>query len=87
MPKVWRIPRYVLSQGEAAGTGGLEALINSKPCPQNPKLSVSKEIEDKVVYVRREFCLGQQRISWYLERYQGLAVSSSGVFGILKRMA
>jgi transposase InsO family protein len=65
--------------------GGLQALINSKPCPQNPKLRVSKEIEDKVVYVRREFGLGQQRISWYLERYHGLAVSSSGVFGILKR--
>lgn len=65
--------------------GGLEALINSKPCPQNPKLRVSREIEDKVLYVRREFGLGQQRISWYLQRYCGLTVSSSGVFGILKR--
>jgi len=31
--------------------GGLKALINSKLCPQNPKLRVSKEIEDKVVYI------------------------------------
>ena len=46
--------------------GGVEALVNSKPCPENSALRVPKEIEDKILYVRREFGLGQLRISWYL---------------------
>ena len=35
--------------------------------------------------MRREFSLGQLRISWYLERYYGMKVSPNGVFGVLKR--
>jgi transposase InsO family protein len=46
---------------------------------------VAAEIEEKILHVRREFGLGQLRISWYLQRYYGLRVSSSGVFGVLKR--
>jgi len=46
--------------------GGAEALVNSKPCPENPKIRVSKIIGDKILHVRREFGLGQQRIVWYL---------------------
>lgn len=64
---------------------GSEGLINSKPCPENPKIRVPISVEEKVLYVRREFGLGQQRISWYLERYYGIKISSSGVFGVLKR--
>ena len=64
---------------------GPNAMINSKPCPENPKIHVPKTVEEKVLYVRREFGLGQQRISWYLERYYGLKISSSGVFSVLKR--
>jgi len=66
-------------------TGGTQALVNSKPCPENPTLRVSKDIEEKILYVRREFGLGQLRISWYLQRHYGLKVSSSGVFCVLKR--
>jgi len=42
--------------------GGKQALINSKPCLENPKIRVDKHIEEKILYVRREFGLGQQRI-------------------------
>jgi len=66
-------------------TGGPEALINSKPCPENPKIRVPKDVEEKILYVRREFGLGQLRISWYLQRYYGIKVSSNGVYGVLKR--
>jgi len=65
--------------------GGPEALVNSKPCPENPKIRVPKEIEEKILYVRKEFGLGQQRISWYLERYHDMKVSPTGIFGVLKR--
>lgn len=64
---------------------GIEALVNSKPCPQNPSIRVAKEIEDKILYVRKEFGLGSQRIGWYLERHHGLTVSTSGVRGVLCR--
>ena len=66
-------------------TGGPEALINSKPCPENPKIRVPKDVEEKILYVRRQFGLGQLRISWYLQRYYGMKVSPTGVFGVLKR--
>jgi transposase InsO family protein len=65
--------------------GGPQALVNSKPCPENPRLRVSAAIEERILYVRREFGLGQLRISWYLARYYGLTVSSSGVFSVLRR--
>jgi len=45
---------------------GETALINSKPCPQNPKLRVPAHIEEKIIYLRQNYYLGQQRISWHL---------------------
>jgi transposase-like protein len=30
---------------------GDTALIDSKPCPQNPKIRVSEPIEDKILYI------------------------------------
>jgi len=64
---------------------GESALINSKPCPQNPTLRMPIEIEDKIIYLRKTYHLGQLRISWFLERYHGIKVSSSGVYYVLKR--
>ena len=66
-------------------TEGVEALINSKPCPENPNIRVAPEIEERILYVRREFGLGPLRIGWYLERYYGLKVSTSGVRSVLCR--
>ena len=54
-------------------------LVNSKPCPENPKLHIPKDIEQKILYVRREFGLGQLRIKWYLERHYDITVSSNGI--------
>ena len=31
-------------------TNGESALINSKPCPQNPKLRIAAHIEEKILY-------------------------------------
>ena len=45
---------------------GEEALINSKPCPQNIKLRTPKEIEEKVIYLRKTYHLGPARIAWFL---------------------
>jgi len=64
---------------------GESALINSKPCPQNPKLRIPAHIEEKIIYLRKNYYLGQLRISWYLKRYHDIKVSASGIWHVLKR--
>ena len=64
---------------------GESALINSKPCPQNPKLRIPADIEEKIIHLRKNYYLGQLRISWYLERYHNIKVSPAGVWHVLKR--
>lgn len=64
---------------------GESGLINSKPCPQNPTLRMPTQVEEKIIYLRKTYHLGQLRISWFLERYHGIKVSSSGVYYVLKR--
>lgn len=64
---------------------GERALINSKPCPENPKLRTPAHVEEKILYLRRTYHLGQLRIAWYLQRYHGLKVSSGAVYNVLVR--
>lgn len=60
----------------ALAKDGEEGLIDSKPCPENPKLRTPPEIEEKILYLRRTYHLGQARISWYLQRYHNIKISS-----------
>ncbi len=69
----------------AYATSGEKGLINSKPCPENPTLRNPAEIEEKILYLRKTYHLGQLRISWLLERYHGIKVSSGGAYQVLKR--
>lgn len=64
---------------------GEKGLIDSKPCPENPKLRIPKEIEEKILYIRKNYHFGQLRISWYLTRYHGIKVSENGVRSVLLR--
>ena len=64
---------------------GKIGLINSKPCPKNPAVRVNPEIEEKILYLRKNYHFGQMKISWYLARYHDLKVSASGVYSVLKR--
>jgi transposase InsO family protein len=64
---------------------GERALVNSKPCPQNPKLRTPVHIEEKILYLRRTYHLGQLRIAWYLQRYHDIKVSSGAVYNVLVR--
>lgn len=65
--------------------GGERALINSKPCPENPKLRTPAHIEEKILHLRRTYHLGQLPITWYLQRYHGIKISSGAVYYVLKR--
>ena len=33
-------------------SGGPDALVNSKPCPENPTIRVPKNVEEKILYVK-----------------------------------
>ncbi len=64
---------------------GEEGLINKKPCPENRTLRMPVEIEEKILYIRKTYHLGPDRITWYLKRYHDITVSGSGVYRALKR--
>ena len=64
---------------------GEEGLINKKPCPENRTLRIPVEIEEKILYLRKTYHLGPDRITWYLKRYHDITVSGSGVYRALKR--
>jgi hypothetical protein len=46
-----------------------KGLINSRPCPENVKLRLTKAIEEKVVYLRSTCAFGPDMIMWHLKRY------------------
>jgi len=62
---------------------GEQALVNSKPRPENPKLRTKPEVEEKILHLRRTYHFGQQRIAWYLERYHGITISAGVVRCVL----
>ena len=64
---------------------GESGLINQKPCPENPKLRTPIEVEEKVIYLRKKYHFGPERIYLYLKRYLNIQTSDSSVYRILKR--
>jgi len=64
---------------------GEKGLINSKPCPENPRLRTPKYIEDKVLYLRKKYHFGPERIYLYLKRFHDIQTSESSVYRILRR--
>lgn len=53
---------------------GEKGLINTKPCPETPKLHTPLTIEEKILYLRRTYHFGQvnQLVSGSLSRHQDL---------------
>lgn len=70
---------------KAYETKGEPGLINSKPCPENPKLRTPKATEDIIIHLRTTYHLGQKRIMWYLLRYHDIEISEGAVYYVLKR--
>jgi len=44
-----------------------------------------QEVEEEILHLRRTYHFGPVQIAWYLERYHGIRVSSSGVCRALLR--
>ena len=74
----YRWNKALTNKGEAG-------LVNSKPCPENPKLRTPKHIEEKVIYLRKKYHFGPERIYLYLKRSHDIQTSESSVYRILKR--
>jgi len=64
---------------------GEEALISSKPCPENHKLRIPREIEDKIVHLRTTYHFGPDMIVWHLQRYHSIKISRNGCYNVLVR--
>lgn len=64
---------------------GEEALIDSRPCPENHKLRIPKEIEEKIVHLRTIYHFGPDVIVWHLLRYHNIKISRNGCYRVLLR--
>ena len=64
---------------------GEEGLINKKPCPINIRSRVAADIEEKIIYLRKKYHLGPERIYMFIQRYHSeTKVSASGIDWVLK---
>ena len=65
---------------------GLEGLRERSRRPKSCPHATDTEVVEKIIHLRRNYHFGPTKISMYLKRYHDVAVSSSGVWRILKRL-
>ncbi len=64
---------------------GEQGLIDSRPCPENHKLRLSKPIEEKIIHLRTTYHFGPDMIVWHLQRYHNIKISRNGCYQVLLR--
>jgi transposase len=68
---------------QADGAGGIEG-------PLAPTASLTRatqaEVVEKIVWLRKHYHFGPDKIAMYLTRYHDVTISTSGVWRILKRL-
>jgi transposase len=65
---------------------GIDGLRDRSRPPHTSPHATSGEVVGKIVYLRKTYHFGPQKISMHLKRYHDLQVSTSGVWRILKRL-
>jgi transposase InsO family protein len=65
---------------------GLDGLRDRSSRPLNSPNATRAEIVEKIIYLRKHYHFGPQKISMYLKRYHDIDISDSGVWRILKRL-
>jgi transposase InsO family protein len=65
---------------------GIEGLRDRSRPPLRSPNATTGEVIGKIVYLRKTYHFGPEKISMYLKRYHDLQVSRSGVWRILKRL-
>ncbi len=66
---------------------GAAGLIPKKPVALHHPRALSPEAVQKVLELSKTYCLGPQRISWYLARYHGINTSCASEYRTLVRHA
>jgi len=64
---------------------GIEGLVRKKPIAKSHPKHLKPEVVEKILSLRKNYNLGPQRITWYLERYHGIKISTSSVYRTLVR--
>ena len=84
--KACRIPKSTFYDWKKAfEKEGEEGLAYKKPIAKSHPGSLSQEVVDKILELRRVYLLGSKRITWYLDRYHGIKTSESSVTRTLVR--
>lgn len=65
---------------------GVEGLKDRSRRPHHSPNQTHPEIVGKIIYLRKNYHFGPNKISMYLKRYHEVDVSASGVWRILKRL-
>jgi transposase InsO family protein len=80
------VPRSSFYRWKAAfALEGVQGLRKKRPVAWRHPRQLSPETIDKILHLRRQYHLGPQRITWYLERYHGIKTSCSTVYRTLIR--
>jgi transposase InsO family protein len=64
---------------------GPEGLVELHRGPKHSPRATHTEVVGKILYLRQNYHFGPQKIAMYLARYHDVAISTSGVWRILKR--
>lgn len=64
---------------------GEAGLVFRRPSRPNALVRMKKEVEEKILDMRKEYHFGPDRISLYLKRYHGITVCDAAVYRTLKR--
>ena len=64
---------------------GESGLVNKPRVARNHPNQLSKEVVDRVLYLRKKYHLGPIRIVWYMALYHGIRISDASVYRTLCR--
>jgi transposase InsO family protein len=65
---------------------GADGLVDRSRRPHVSPRATHVDVVGKIIYLRRNYHFGPQKIAMYLKRYHDVAISNSGVWRILKRL-
>ena len=65
---------------------GLDGLKDRSSAPHHTPHATTADVVKKILWLRRQYHFGPAKIAMYLQRYHDVAISTSGVWRILKRV-
>ncbi|MGI5143573.1 MULTISPECIES: IS481 family transposase [unclassified Streptomyces] len=65
---------------------GLDGLKDRSSAPHHTPHATTADVVEKILWLRQQYHFGPAKISMYLQRYHDVAISTSGVWRILKKV-